>query len=1251
MSNNRELKIILKADGSIAVEELNKVEKELTDLGKGAAKTSKEVEKLDKELEATSKDAVEAAKNIDKAEKEIADLGKSSGMTEKIIERLDKIVDHFGKESNSAAKEIDRLEKEVVDLGRQLGMTAGNIDKLEKELRDLSRETEKNSKKVKTTTTTWADFATGMNQVWEIAGKVNRALGSGWELAKQGSQLKEARSSFDDYTRSVGASSDQIISKLKQASGGTIDDMSLIITASKSMSLGVTQDADKMGNLLLIARNKARLFGMDTTQAFNDIVTGIGRASPLILDNLGIRIPAGFEKMTEGMSDAEKVAKLFELTLIEGNKQLSDMGGLTNSSADDIRAFEAEVTNLKASLGALLAETFIPFTREIRNLIPDIKALMEQVKLLAAVANVPGQIAATLYYNKEIKKNPETLADAKAKYYSIQEEITAIRKKMAGLKPGSKAGWLADAAKYSAGSSQLGSLLGGVDSYIGLDSKSRKLQDYADQLELMIVQLENAEKKLAQKSFTDSIFAGLEKEFSDTKAFSDAIFAELERDLATELNKNGDTKKKTGEAAKKAEQAGKEAERLATERNKRLFQAIQGTADRQWKELAQSVEDAALAPLGNIVDQYELTGKNAITALLNAMNLSGANLGLKTPVATAAIGSLELDKAIVADFKKVEAGADQMQRTIEVAADRAIKNLMAITAAAAGDSSLYAALMKVDQAAANIPDLIAKIKAEVVSEEIGDYNKIRYESIPTIDVGDMGKEKTQKDKLSKIIAEAVSAGFANVDFSNFSQTFGNILSQILAKSVAQSNPIMDTAGKISWGNVGTNIAVNWALGKLTGTGGLFGARKENGKEAIQQASDLRGQMGQAYTKSYEASNLAYLYSGMGGSYLNSLAAGRAGYFGTQLGYSYEDSGNGIWSKKTRTYALVDQGATAALKTLTEAIENAEKYNRGVEMSYELMTAQGKDFQALLGQSKAYASAAASVSGDIKGLTWTDGSKDTVDLAESAHEIKIAAAELARQLGQATAERVASASEGFTKYAPWLNSIQTPGSTTVNTGLRISMRDMGLPYDPRPKSYLNYADMSDLSSAQQYDAFSSLQTDFLDRKISTYLLDMVKQAGQSMFDLNSLQVTDLDSYQAEYVSYIDKQMQAFEEVMKRQEEIFYDEAKTYEERASALELYERNMESYHQAKLDKLRLEKQQQEEENRLIAEQRQAKIEAGLSLVGEVAQRGDKIMILQGGDVDAALTEYMAEFADNPEVLAVLRKAKTKMDATARWG
>jgi hypothetical protein len=32
-------------------------------------------------------------------------------------------------------------------------------------------------------------------------------------------------------------------------------------------------------------------------------------------------------------------------------------------------------------------------------------------------------------------------------------------------------------------------------------------------------------------------------------------------------------------------------------------------------------------------------------------------------------------------------------------------------------------------------------------------------------------------------------------------------------------------------------------------------------------------------------------------------------------------------------------------------------------------------------------------------------------------------------------------------------------------------------------------------------------------------------------------------------------------------------------------------------------------------------------------------------------LAEYMAEFADNPEVLAVLRKAKTKMDATARWG
>ncbi|MDD2998738.1 MAG: hypothetical protein PHV05_06710, partial [Candidatus Riflebacteria bacterium] len=193
--------------------------------------------------------------------------------------------------------------------------------------------------------------------------------------------------------------------------------------------------------------------------------------------------------------------------------------------------------------------------------------------------------------------------------------------------------------------------------------------------------------------------------------------------------------------------------------------------------------------------------------------------------------------------------------------------------------------------------------------------------------------------------------------------------------------------------------------------------------------------------------------------------------------------------------------------------------------------------------------------------------------------------------------------------------------------------------------------SGLSIGQQYDAFESLQTDFMDRNISSYLLDMVKQAGQGIFDLQKLQIEDPEAYAGEYLEYMEKQMSVLEEIMARQEEIFADESKSYEERVAALEAYEQNMEAYHQAKLDTLRLEKAQEEEEARLMAEQRQAKMESALSLVGELSQRSDKIVILHDGDSTSAIKEMMEEFANNPEVVAVLQGVLDKTEAKARFG
>jgi hypothetical protein len=110
------------------------------------------------------------------------------------------------------------------------------------------------------------------------------------DLVQQSVRLDLLRKSFDNLAQSVGASSDSMLDSLRLASFGMIADSDLMLSANKAMMLGVADNTEEMIALLDVARVRGQAMGLGVTEAFNDIVTGLGRESALILDNLGITI-------------------------------------------------------------------------------------------------------------------------------------------------------------------------------------------------------------------------------------------------------------------------------------------------------------------------------------------------------------------------------------------------------------------------------------------------------------------------------------------------------------------------------------------------------------------------------------------------------------------------------------------------------------------------------------------------------------------------------------------------------------------------------------------------------------------------------------------------------------------------------------------------------------------------------------------------------------------------------------------------
>lgn len=216
-----------------------------------------------------------------------------------------------------ATQGLTGVNSEVVDMGFNLGQLGGYLS---------------------IATTLVTAFVSAF-EFGEIAAGNERLITSGRHLA-------------DSY----GESLDRIIAKVDEASLGTVSDMDIITSANKAMMLGVGGSAEQLAELMEIAAFRGRAMGLDTTQAFDDMVRGIGRMSPMILDNLGIVVDAegtyakyaeSIGKSSGELTRAEKIQALLNKVIEEGNRQLEEAGGLVEDNATHYERWNAELENTK----------------------------------------------------------------------------------------------------------------------------------------------------------------------------------------------------------------------------------------------------------------------------------------------------------------------------------------------------------------------------------------------------------------------------------------------------------------------------------------------------------------------------------------------------------------------------------------------------------------------------------------------------------------------------------------------------------------------------------------------------------------------------------------------------------------------------------------------------------------------------------------------------------------------------------------
>ena len=191
----------------------------------------------------------------------------------------------------------------------------------------------------------------GAGMVMSFAGELKDMVAQGIELAKAGEGVRLA---FQRLGRG------DILQGLREATHGTVTDLELMKAAVKFNDFKLP--LDELGTMLAFAQQKAKDTGQSVDYMVDSIVTGLGRKSLMILDNLGLSAAEVKEKMAETGDMTKAVGAIIR-------EQMSKAGDYVETAADRATQANVSLQNKMEELG----RKFGPLEQASSNLWTSIK--------------------------------------------------------------------------------------------------------------------------------------------------------------------------------------------------------------------------------------------------------------------------------------------------------------------------------------------------------------------------------------------------------------------------------------------------------------------------------------------------------------------------------------------------------------------------------------------------------------------------------------------------------------------------------------------------------------------------------------------------------------------------------------------------------------------------------------------------------------------------------------------------------------
>lgn len=191
-----------------------------------------------------------------------------------------------------------------------------------------------------------------------------------YKLAADAAPLKGVQDAFAGIAEAASFSSAEMLASLKSSSAGMVTNRDLMMSFNKASQLVSVDFARTLPDAMGMLGKVAEATGEDVGFMLDSLVTGVGRLSPMILDNLGIQVDltAAMEDYAEAnglvvseMTKQEQQAALTAQVLDKLAENTDAMPDLADSASAKFASFGVAMEDFKDTVGLALLPVITPF--------------------------------------------------------------------------------------------------------------------------------------------------------------------------------------------------------------------------------------------------------------------------------------------------------------------------------------------------------------------------------------------------------------------------------------------------------------------------------------------------------------------------------------------------------------------------------------------------------------------------------------------------------------------------------------------------------------------------------------------------------------------------------------------------------------------------------------------------------------------------------------------------------------------------